>query len=250
MFNKRLFLGILGISYLAISNCFAGFYYKGFVGNIDTNMLSEFEYESAPAPFNNFTGSQDLTSKKSITYGAGIGYDIQNDTYSRLSYGIDLNIQQFGDQEYITQHGPGASGFTSSYNIETKHKNSFKSSILAQMRINKAFYFKAGPSVLRQEIEQRIYETTPTPISKVKAKTDREYIFGGTFGAGFIYKVSKTFGFYTEYNYSIYPSKSLSSVSIPEAAFPNGLNGTGAFNQKNRELEINQGEFYFGLIWM
>lgn len=238
---KKLALGLLSIP-LATSMASASVYVKFYGGNaITSNNISS----DLPDNVNDGTiNIRNTFTSNPFAFGGGLGFD--TDVHPKIKIGIDLafhkNTQD--DEQHHVLHVDTPLLDAGQYNIEVKNRFKFIGSL--SMTINKAFFFKVGPSVLRQSVTQL---AIPSDNVSVKPKNaDSQNIVGITLGSGFIYKLSKNFGIFTEYNYSYYGDKDISNFTAPQAAFTGGLSN-GDFLARDVKYKVTQSEFFLGFMY-
>lgn len=240
----KTFLGITLLVSTSVLN--AALYIKGFGSNTNTNMEFESDYPFVSALSDNFTKQHNLVSHDNIGGGVAIGYDYP--VHRKLRLGFEISGHTFGDFEYVNNFPVGDSALVEDYDIETRTDNRYKLVGAFTVKLNNAFFIKIGPSLLRQQVEQTLYENTPRPILLIPLNKENTNIYGTTIGAGFIYRLTRAFGIYTEYNFSSYARKGLQDISVPDAFFAQGLNGLGGdyFTANKRKVKFSQNEFFLG----
>lgn len=178
-----------------------------------------------------------------MTPGLAIGFGSKLNNV--VSWGIELDARmqldkmQFKAMEDVSETlllDTGIMGF--------EIKNKFKVGLSGVLSFMNSFYLKAGPSFLRQSVDFSLAESNT--LAKVKYSDDKD-LLGVTAGAGYIFKVNRNFGIFTEYNYSYYPRKSLSSYAVGNAEFANIP--AGNFESHSGKLKIAQSEFFLGVVY-
>ncbi len=245
---KKISLGILSLA-LSSSMAHASYYFKFFGG--DT--LSSLKYEADAFNINAGGGNSGTIEHKTVNtvnlFNSGLGMGLSMFIHPKLELGLQadglLQTQKYKFNEYLDS---AETAFVDAGIIEHEIENKFKGILSVMLKVNKSFFIKAGPSVLRQGIKTK---TFPTNVTLPRfSDSENLNLYGATMGTGFIYQLTKVFGIFTEYNYSYYPRKSLDTISLVDAQInpPGGVVGQN-HRYTNRKIDFAQSEFFFGFVF-
>lgn len=244
---KKLSLGLIACALTSnIAN--ADYYFRFFGG--DT--LSSLKYEADA--FNGGAGGNlgNIEHKAVNTvniFNSGFGAGVTKYAHPKIEVGLQLDgLIQTQKYKFNQPLDSAETAFQDAGTTQLEIENKYKGILSLVMKVNKAFYVKAGPSLLRQKISTKNFGTNITVPSFTNSET--ENLFGGTIGTGFIYKLTKRFGLFTEYNYSYYPEKKLKTIVLADAQ----INPPGGVIQQdfvygNRKIDFSQSEFIFGFVF-
>lgn len=222
----------------------ASIFIKAYGGNSITTMGYDADYTNVNPAFDGLVEYRNYDTFNLFSFGFGLGFDTE--LHPKVSLGLELALQSLAQDVEVARQIPGSESALSDAgmaNIEVKNK--FKGLASVFLSINKAFYLKAGPSLLRQSVNTEIWGTN-NPAQRENEKITKNHL-GVTIGTGFIYKLSKSFGIFTEYNYSFYPRKKLGDNNIP-AGIISASTGEAILWDK---IEVNyaQSEFFLGFTY-
>lgn len=244
---KKLAVGCLLPLSLVTSVSNASVFIKGYGGN--TLSTSNYQaYQTNITTLGVFDGQyrqKDITTDNLFTYGLGLGFDTQ--LQRKVKLGLELSLQQQAPKTKFDTHTPGIESAAGDAAWITQNiTNTLKAASTLVLTVNNAFFIKFGPALLRQEIETEMFETD-VPANVFKDDTEKNFP-GISIGSGFIYKLTKNFGIFTEYNFSYYMIKDLSDFTVLEAAMTSG-GATGPFVYENRKAKFIQSEFLLGFTY-
>lgn len=242
---NKILLSLCAVT-LGVATCAANaaFYFKGSVGNtLSSNHFEETIDAYTPA----FSG-RNLVGElvTSNVFAPGLAVGINNKFNNLWGMGLEFDVKkQFTDTKFRVPGGYSESAITSTGvgNYDYELENKYKLGLHAIVSLANSFYFKLGPSWLKQDLNLTITDSDSAASFKHSAS---QGVWGLTGGAGFIYKVSRNFGLYTEYNYTYFKEKSISGYAVGPASFPGS---GGSDNHFNRRLQTSQSEFNLGFVW-
>lgn len=246
---KKLSLGILTLALTAnVAN--AAYYFRFFGGDTLSSLKYQADAFNIPVGGGTNVGTIEHKTVNTVNlFNAGLGMGLSMFIHPKFELGLEadglVQTQKYKFNEYLDN---GETAFLDAGIVEHEIENKFKGVLALMFKINKSFFIKAGPSLLRQGIKTRTFPTNATLPRFSNSET--ENLFGATMGTGFIYRLTKNFGIFTEYNYSYYPRKNLDTINLVDSQI-NPPGGVTEQNHRygNRKIDFSQSEFFFGFVF-
>lgn len=233
-------------------------YVKAFAGRVNNNhQLQSSQLGLDPGfPDPDYTESKHANKLTQLTGGLGLGYTwdkvLWPSVLPNLKIGLELGANKNEGnykQNTFTNENFLSNALLDAETTVVKVDNDYKLDLWAVFNLAEMFYFKIGPSYLKQEITATTYESNfPRKVNNIRAKDDKGF-WGISFGTGVRYNINKVVGLFSEYTAAFYQKEKLSSYSYSGAnSLDPGADPTFLTYHYDRKIKFNQSQFITGIV--